>query len=213
MGASDRCWVNDLAREVAITVGATSKGVGRLEAAGWVSRRPNPENRRSSLLDLTPAGRRLLDSATPTFDNELRTWLADPLTAEALDQLATAVARLRGVVEEARAGMPTGCAADCRGRFRKARVRARAGTSHRPPGSPPQDASHARARAPRRRRARLRMTQSAPAPAPACDCASAPRARTRLPVRPRARCQPSRLGHDRRCKGKGHPPSEAGHAR
>ncbi|MFD8214814.1 MarR family winged helix-turn-helix transcriptional regulator [Streptomyces sp. NPDC059697] len=81
IGDRDDCRVNDLAQEVAITVGATSKGVDRLEAAGWVNRRPNPQNRRSSLLALTEAGRRLLDAATPTFENALRTWLADPLTA------------------------------------------------------------------------------------------------------------------------------------
>jgi DNA-binding MarR family transcriptional regulator len=108
IGDRDDCRVNDLAQEVAITVGATSKGVDRLEAAGWVSRRPNPQNRRSSLLALTEAGRRLLDAATPTFENELRTWLADPLTARSLEQLATTVARLRGTIEDARVGMPTG---------------------------------------------------------------------------------------------------------
>ncbi len=108
IGGRDDCRVNDLAHEVAITVGATSKGVDRLETAGWVSRRPNPQNRRSSLLALTEAGRQLLDAATPTFENQLRTWLADPLTAESLDQLAAAVARLRETMETARVGMPTG---------------------------------------------------------------------------------------------------------
>ncbi|MFJ1601823.1 MarR family winged helix-turn-helix transcriptional regulator [Streptomyces sp. NPDC088253] len=108
IGGRDDCRVNDLAQEVAITVGATSKGVDRLEAAGWVSRRPNPQNRRSSLLALTEAGRQLLDAATPTFENELRTWLADPLTARSLEQLATALAQLRGTVEDARVGMPSG---------------------------------------------------------------------------------------------------------
>jgi DNA-binding MarR family transcriptional regulator len=53
IGGRDDCRVGDLAREAAITVGATSKVVDRLEAAGWVSRRPNPANRRSSLLALT----------------------------------------------------------------------------------------------------------------------------------------------------------------
>lgn len=57
IGGRDDCRVNDLAHEVAITVGATSKAVDRLEAAGWVSRRPNPSNRRSSLLALTEAAR------------------------------------------------------------------------------------------------------------------------------------------------------------
>lgn len=82
--------------------------VDRLEAAGWVTRRPNPENRRSSLLGLTTAGRRILDAATTTFARELRVWLGDPLTARSLDQFAATLARLRRTVEDARAGMPTG---------------------------------------------------------------------------------------------------------
>jgi MarR family transcriptional regulator, multiple antibiotic resistance protein MarR len=108
IGRRDDCRVIDLASEVAITVGAASKVVDRLEAAGWVSRRPNPANRRSSLLALTAEGRRLLDAATPTAESELRIWLADPLSARSLDELAAAVARLRQVMEDAHAGTPTG---------------------------------------------------------------------------------------------------------
>jgi MarR family transcriptional regulator, multiple antibiotic resistance protein MarR len=111
IGGRDDCRVNDLALDVAITVGATSKAVDRLEAAGWVSRRPNPANRRSSLLGLTAAGRQRLDAATPTVEEELRTWLADPLGPSgsgALDQLAASLDRLRRTMEAARAGQPTG---------------------------------------------------------------------------------------------------------
>lgn len=108
IGGRDDCRVNDLAREFVVAVGATSKGVDRLEAAGWVARRPNPENRRSSLLGLTDAGRELLDAATPTFEDELRIRLADPLTASTLDRLAATVARLRAAVEETGVGQPTG---------------------------------------------------------------------------------------------------------
>lgn len=104
----DGCRVNDLAGEAAITVGATSKGVDRLEAAGWVVRRPNPSNRRSSLLELTPEGGDLLAAATPTFEDGLRSWLAGPLTAGSLEQLASSVALLRRALEDASAGTPAG---------------------------------------------------------------------------------------------------------
>ena len=104
----DDCRVNDLAREIAITVGATSKAVDRLEAAGWVSRRPNPANRRSSLLALTDDGRRLLDAARPTVEHELQTWLAGPIDAAALSQLGAALAQLRQTMQDASAGTPTG---------------------------------------------------------------------------------------------------------
>ena len=108
---SDRagtCRVQDIAEDIAITVGATSKAVDRLEAAGWLARRPNPENRRSSLIELTATGRRLLAAATPTFEDGLRTWLAGPLTGRSIDQLAAALSTLRQAVEQARIGMPTG---------------------------------------------------------------------------------------------------------
>ena len=42
--------VADLAAEFAVGIGATSKGVDRLEKQGWVARQPNPSDRRSSLL-------------------------------------------------------------------------------------------------------------------------------------------------------------------
>ncbi|HTI20443.1 MAG TPA: MarR family transcriptional regulator [Kutzneria sp.] len=102
------CRVQDIAEDIAITVGATSKAVDRLEAAGWLARRPNPENRRSSLIELTTTGRRLLAAATPTFEDGLRTWLAGPLTGRSIDQLAAALSTLRQAVEQARIGMPTG---------------------------------------------------------------------------------------------------------
>ncbi|WP_329562445.1 MarR family winged helix-turn-helix transcriptional regulator [Kitasatospora sp. NBC_01266] len=104
----DDCRVNDLAEEAAITVGATSKAVDRLAAAGWVVRRPNPSNRRSSLLELTPDGGRLLAAATPTFEDGLRSWLAEPLTTGSLERLASTLALLRGTLEDASAGMPAG---------------------------------------------------------------------------------------------------------
>ena len=57
---------------------------------------------------LTPAGRRLFDAATPTAEDELRTWLAGPLTERSLDQLAGSLAELRQTMAATRAGQPTG---------------------------------------------------------------------------------------------------------
>ncbi|TDU86759.1 DNA-binding MarR family transcriptional regulator [Kribbella voronezhensis] len=89
------CRVYDLAREMAITVGATSKAVDRLEAAGRVRRTANPDDRRSSLLTLTAAGQDLLAAATPTFEDELATWIGSVLPAENVDHLATMLSMLR----------------------------------------------------------------------------------------------------------------------
>ena len=54
------CRVFDIKEELSITVGGTSKLVDRIEAAGLCRRRANPDDRRSQIIELTPAGRRLL---------------------------------------------------------------------------------------------------------------------------------------------------------
>ena len=100
--------VADLAAEFAIGVGAASKGVDRLERAGWVVRRPNPSDRRSSLLALTDEGRRLADDAEGTVGERLAELLADPLDASSLPAVAQALARLRSALERDRIGTPTG---------------------------------------------------------------------------------------------------------
>ena len=63
--------VADLAAEFAVGIGATSKGVDRLEKQGWVVRQPNPSDRRSSLLALTDDGLQLVDAAEETFTEGL----------------------------------------------------------------------------------------------------------------------------------------------
>lgn len=87
--------VFDLAREMAITVGATSKAVDRLESAGRIRRTANPSDRRSSLLELTPAGAGILAAATPTVEAELQIWVGSVLPASVLEQLGTSLSMLR----------------------------------------------------------------------------------------------------------------------
>ncbi|MFI7065617.1 MarR family winged helix-turn-helix transcriptional regulator [Kribbella sp. NPDC050124] len=87
--------VYDLAQEMAITVGATSKAVDRLESTGRVRRTANPHDRRSSLVTLTPEGERILAAATPTVESELRIWVGSILPAEVLDNLAVSLSMLR----------------------------------------------------------------------------------------------------------------------
>src|ERR1700739_1118526 len=65
------CRVNDIAEELSITIGGTSKLVDRIEAAGYCVRRANPEDGRSSVIELTAAGRRLLTKASKAFEDEL----------------------------------------------------------------------------------------------------------------------------------------------
>ncbi len=89
------CRVYDIARQLSITVGGTSKAVDRIEAMGHLARRSNPDDRRSSIIELTPAGADLFAEASAAVESELETRLGSALSARALDQLAGSIAKLR----------------------------------------------------------------------------------------------------------------------
>lgn len=89
------CRVNDIAAALSITVGGASQAVDRLVAKGHCERRPSPTDRRSSIVELTDAGRELLASAGPLLDRELEIRLRGPLPAAEFAQFAAAVAELR----------------------------------------------------------------------------------------------------------------------
>ena len=91
------CRVNDIADALEITVGGTSQAVDRLVAKGLCERRANPTDRRSSIVELTAAGRELLGVAMAVFDRELESRLRQPLSGRAYDGLAAALATLREV--------------------------------------------------------------------------------------------------------------------
>jgi DNA-binding MarR family transcriptional regulator len=98
MSVMDRlgpCRVYDIASELRITTGGASKLVDRIEASGYCRRRPNPADRRSSLLELTPAGRRILADAGTAVDDELERRLGAPLPERTIRQFATTLNRLR----------------------------------------------------------------------------------------------------------------------
>ncbi|MFJ8390389.1 MarR family winged helix-turn-helix transcriptional regulator [Streptomyces sp. NPDC094438] len=100
--------VADLAAEFAVGIGATSKGVDRLERQGWVARMPNPSDRRSSLLELTDDGLQLVDVAEGTFTERLAELIADALKASPVTAAAQALSELRSVLERDQIGTPTG---------------------------------------------------------------------------------------------------------
>ena len=98
MSVMDRvpnCRVYDIASELGITTGGTSKLVDRIEASGYCRRLPNPEDRRSSLLELTPAGKRMFAEAGKAFDDELQRRLGAAVPERTLRQFAATLARLR----------------------------------------------------------------------------------------------------------------------
>lgn len=89
------CRVNDIAAALSITIGGTSKLVDRIEAAGHCRRLANPHDRRSSLIELTPAGRRLLGKATAAFEQELETRVRSAVSDRQLAQFHTTLGKLR----------------------------------------------------------------------------------------------------------------------
>ena len=95
MSKHKACRVFDIKEELSITVGGTSKLVDRIEAAGLCRRRANPNDRRSQIIELTPAGRRLLAAATKSFEHELQARLESSVTAGALKQFDATLRKLR----------------------------------------------------------------------------------------------------------------------
>jgi DNA-binding MarR family transcriptional regulator len=94
------CRVFDIAEEMVISVGGTSKLVDRLEEAGRVRRKANPGDRRSSIIELTPAGSRLLAKATVTYEDELDVRLGSLISTDELDRLASTLATLRSATSK-----------------------------------------------------------------------------------------------------------------
>jgi MarR family transcriptional regulator, multiple antibiotic resistance protein MarR len=100
--------VADLAAEFAIGIGATSKGVDRLEQRGWVARQPNPADRRSSLLVLTEEGTRLAEAAERTFTERVAELIEGALDGSRVSAVSQALALLRSALERDQVGTPTG---------------------------------------------------------------------------------------------------------
>lgn len=98
IGASGPCRVGDISDELEITWGGTSKIVDRLEASGLCRRRPNPDDRRSSLITLTEPGERVLATAQGLVEDELARRLGST-SARELDAFALAVSGLKVAVQ------------------------------------------------------------------------------------------------------------------
>src|SRR5256885_10957701 len=78
---SRRLRVNELAREVVLSPTAMSRFVDRAEAAGYVRREPDPEDRRALQVVLTDAGLDLLRKMWPVYERGIAEHLAAQLDA------------------------------------------------------------------------------------------------------------------------------------
>ncbi|WP_327350413.1 MarR family winged helix-turn-helix transcriptional regulator [Streptomyces sp. NBC_01304] len=101
----DGCRVLDIVSELAITVGAVSKAVDRLVAAGWCVRVAHPQDRRSSVLRLTPEGEKVLAASRPVVESALAA-LTQTVPAADLKRLAATLAALRASLEADDTGQP-----------------------------------------------------------------------------------------------------------
>jgi DNA-binding MarR family transcriptional regulator len=89
----------ELADASMLTSSGTTKRLDRLEHAGLIKRRPDPDDRRGVLIELTPAGRKVIDAAYPEhMANEDR--LLAPLTKSERKQLASLLKKLLAGLED-----------------------------------------------------------------------------------------------------------------
>jgi DNA-binding MarR family transcriptional regulator len=98
--ASSSITPTELARWMAASPTTVSSYVKRFEARGHVRREPNPVDRRSYSIKLTPAGRRAYRAAAALF-LPLRTRVADALGARE-DGVRESLIALRTVLDEIR---------------------------------------------------------------------------------------------------------------
>ncbi|MFI2374148.1 MarR family winged helix-turn-helix transcriptional regulator [Streptomyces sp. NPDC018964] len=99
------CRVLDIVGELAITVGAVSKAVDRLVAAGWCLRVAHPQDRRSSVLRLTPEGEERLAASRPVVESALAS-LTGAVPPDDLARVASTLATLRAALEAGSHGRP-----------------------------------------------------------------------------------------------------------
>lgn len=101
IASRDACRICELAAGLNISSGGASKLADRLEVRGHCRRLPNPADRRSCLLKLTPAGTALLATAERVVDAELGDVLGSQLSVA---EVAELIALLRGLRAAMRAG-------------------------------------------------------------------------------------------------------------
>ncbi|MFF8832165.1 MarR family winged helix-turn-helix transcriptional regulator [Streptomyces sp. NPDC015131] len=87
---------------LAVDMSVTSRHVAHVADRGWIERLPDPDDRRSRILRLTPAGQDMLDDlgrrTTDMFARTLQDWSDDDV-----GQLTALLARLRDSFGDCRA--------------------------------------------------------------------------------------------------------------
>jgi DNA-binding MarR family transcriptional regulator len=76
-----RLRMHELAHNVVLSRSGLTRLVDRLEAAGYLRRQPDPQDRRGSFAVLTDAGRMALRQAWPVYAQGIEAYFAQHLTA------------------------------------------------------------------------------------------------------------------------------------
>ena len=99
LGRDEGITQQELARRLLVTKGNVCGLIDRMETAGWVARRPDPDDRRANRLFLTDRGRVLLSETVPDHVAAVKEMLA-PLGAADLQSLYQLLDRLEESMTE-----------------------------------------------------------------------------------------------------------------
>jgi DNA-binding MarR family transcriptional regulator len=72
----------ELCKAALLSSGAMTNRIDRLETSGWVARRPDPNDRRGLIIELTPQGKALVDQAVSARLDEANDTIASLSEAE-----------------------------------------------------------------------------------------------------------------------------------
>ncbi|MGW2630405.1 MarR family winged helix-turn-helix transcriptional regulator [Streptomyces chattanoogensis] len=97
--------MSQLAELLAIDMSVTSRHVAHVAERGWIERRPDPADKRSRLLRLTPSGRELLAELSERYTQALARYLHD-WTDTDVGHLVELLARLRTSFGDCRTRAP-----------------------------------------------------------------------------------------------------------
>jgi DNA-binding MarR family transcriptional regulator len=91
----DRLRMSELATVLSLSPSGMTRRIDGLVRSGLVAREQCPEDRRVSYAVLTPAGRRLLETAAPTHVRGVREHFIDRLSARQLGNLASVLSAVQ----------------------------------------------------------------------------------------------------------------------
>ncbi|MEZ7007425.1 MarR family winged helix-turn-helix transcriptional regulator [Streptomyces sp. AD55] len=93
--------ISKLSELLAVDMSVTSRHVAHVAERGWIARSPDPADRRSRILRLTPRGEELLDEMSERTTRMLADRLSDWPDADVV-QLTRLMARLRASFDDCR---------------------------------------------------------------------------------------------------------------